>query len=348
MTGAVGPARPGQDALAFQPAARLRERVLPGDLHAPVEKQQALGGQPRRHRVHRVDEAPSIARDGVGADHRHHVLRGLQMAVIEEQDEVTGCQVPVGGEQHRDVDYPISEGGDTLLLGVERQKAGEPQPIQGAQPWQAVGPAWALRGAAENQLAGDAAQVADSRQAQAPGGGAGDYYAVLVLGRGRSQDLDMPPGERARQRPPDRGGVPHRDSRVRFEAGQRCPEVLRYHVHPALLEGWLDKLPRAEIEFAPNRDTRLLDSQPVDRRQQLALREVERGHHNGAPMSAATVRRCCRTRLAGGEQCKHQATRQDCGGPDAACAPLRHGVTFFAAPARRSRRSPAHPTAGWR
>ena len=42
MTGAKGSAWPGQDAVAFQPAACFGQDVVPGDLDAPVQNSSAL------------------------------------------------------------------------------------------------------------------------------------------------------------------------------------------------------------------------------------------------------------------------------------------------------------------
>ena len=67
----------------------------------------AWDGQLRRDRVHRVGQPLPVTRQRAAGNHRHHVLRRLQVAVIGEQDQVAGGQVPVGGVQHRDVDHAV-------------------------------------------------------------------------------------------------------------------------------------------------------------------------------------------------------------------------------------------------
>ena len=46
--GLKGSARPGRDAVAYQPCARFGQDVGPGYLDAPVHEQQRPGGQLRR------------------------------------------------------------------------------------------------------------------------------------------------------------------------------------------------------------------------------------------------------------------------------------------------------------
>ena len=332
MTGVAGAARPGHDAVTFQPAAGFGHDIVPGNLDAPVHEQQRLGGQLRRDRVHRVGQPLPVARQRAAGDDWHDVLRGLQVTVVGEQDQVAGGEVPVGGVQHRDVDHAVAKRGDGLLLGVEGQEAGEAEPVYLPQPGEAVRPVRAFGSTAEGQPAGGPPQVADRVQAQAAGGGGGDHHAVLVLGRGWCHDLNMPPGQRAGQCGLDRRGFRYRDAAIGPEAVQRGPEIFGNDVHQALFQGRLNQLARPEVELELRRDPGVPDGQLVDRRQQLALRKVERGDHHRATLRAATVpgrHRTVRAGLARGEQREHQRAGRQRGHTSAS----GHGLTFFAASA---------------
>ena len=78
MTRAKASAWPGQNAVAFKPAARLGHDVGSGYLDTPVHEQQRLAGQLGRDRVHRTGQPAAVARHRTAGDHRHHVLRRLQ------------------------------------------------------------------------------------------------------------------------------------------------------------------------------------------------------------------------------------------------------------------------------
>jgi hypothetical protein len=274
----------------------------------------------------------SVARQRAAGDDWHDVLRGLQVTVVGEQEQVAGGEVPVGSVQHRDVDHAVAKRGDELWLGVEGQEAGEAEPVYLPQPGEAVRPVRAFGSTAESQPAGGPPQVADLVQAQAAGGGGGDHQAVLVLGRGWRHDLDMPPGQRAGQRGLDRRGIRHRDAWMGHEAGQRGPEIFGYDVHQALFQGRLNQFARTEVKLELHRDPGMPDGQLVDRRQQLALRKVERGDHHRATLRAATAagrRRTVRAGLARGEQREDQGAGRQRGRTSAS----GHGLTFFAASA---------------
>jgi len=172
-------------------------------------------------------------------------------------------------------------------------------------------------------------------QAQATGGSVGDHDPVLVLGRSRSHDLDMPRGQRTGQRGPDRRRIRHRDAGTDLQGAQRRPEILGNHVHQALLQCGLDEFAGAEVELEPHRDARVPDGQPVYRRQQLALREVEGGHHDraGGPVRADRSRPV-RTRMARGEQ-DQRADREGNRTSEPCCSPRGHDITFFVTSAVR-------------
>ena len=122
--------------------------------------------------------------------------------------------------------------------------------------------------------------------------------------------------------------IRHQDARVGSEAGQRGPEIFGNHVHQALLQGRLDQLAGAEVELELHRDPGVPDGQPVDRREQLALGEVERGdHHRVAVRAAAPGRRgLVRALLAGGQQHQPQRAGHPHGSPNG------HDLTFSATP----------------
>ena len=275
-----------------------------------------------------VGQPLPVTRQRAAGNHRHHVLRWLQVTIIREQDQVAGGQVPVGSVQHRDADHAVLQRGDALCLSVEGPEAGEAETVYLPQPGKAVGPVRAFGSTAESQPAGVPPQVADLVQAQATGGGVGDHQAVLVLGRGRRHDLDMPPGQRAGQRGPDRRRIRHQDARVGSEAGQSGPEIFGNHVHQALLQGRLDQLAGAEVELELHRDPGVPDGQPVDRREQLALGEVERGDHDRVAVRAAAPGRrgLVRALLAGGQQRQPQRAGHPHGSPNG------HDLTFSATP----------------
>lgn len=341
MTGDPSSTLPRRDAVAFQPAARFGENVLSRGLDPPVEECQAAGGEPRRDGVHGVEEASSVAPDRCRADHRYDILGGLQPAVIRERDQVAGCQVPVGGKQHRDVRHTVLERGDALPFGFERQEPGEAQTVHGPQPWHAIRAGRALWRAAQSHPPGDPGQVAYLAQAQTTGGGMGDDEAVLVLSPGWRQDPYVPAGKQPGQFTPHRRRIGHRNSGSRLEAGQRASEVLGDQVDQALFQRWLDDLARTEIELQANRDPRILDGQSVDRRQQFALGEVKRRHHHSVPSRAPGMLHCPGGRLARRERGNEKRIGEYCCHPGPEYAPHGHGVTFFAPPRCRPQRSPA-------
>ena len=346
MTAGPGSARARHDAVALQPGARFRLNAVPGDLDAPVQERQRRGGEPCRNRVHRTGEAAPVTGESFGPDHRHDVLRGLQVAVIGEEDQVTGGQVPIGGGQYGDVDHTLLKRGDTLLLGVERQEPGEPQSVDAPQAGQAGGPGRAFRGTAKCEAASGTPQLAHGVQAQPGCSGAGDHLSVLILCRSRGQCLDTPGGQRAGQCHPHQRGIRHHDARMWLDAGQRGPEIFGNHVHQALLKCRLNELTRAEIEREPYRDPGVPDGKPVDRRQQFAFWEVERGHHDRVGTHAATLPGRCRAGVTGGEQeeqgkAGQSGRRAPAQAWPAGCPALGHGVTFPAAPVCRHRALPA-------
>ena len=195
------------------------------------------------------------------------------------------------------------------------------------------------------RAAGDPPQVAHRAQTQAVGGCRGDHHAVLVLSQGRSRDLDMPPGKRVGQRGPDRRRIRHRDARTGLKAGQRGPEVFGNHVHQALFQRRLDELPRTQAEPEPDGDPGVLHGQPIDRRQQLAFREVERGHDHRAATRAGAARRHGaalargdqRERQRAGDEGGHRPARRSQPGGRRADG---HGLTFSAPPTCHSAAGP--------
>jgi len=97
--------------------------------------------------------------------------------------------------------------------------------------------------------------------------------------------------------------------------------------------GGLDEFAGAEVELELYRDPGVPDGQPVDGREQLALGEVERGHHDRAA-SRAGVRAgrggLARAGLAGGEQREHRpADRQGSRTSPARCSASSPRVTWL-------------------
>jgi hypothetical protein len=113
------------------------------------------------------------------------------MAVVLEQHEAVGVDLPVAREQQRHLHLSALQGrhGEPASF-VERHERPEPKPVHGREPREAELSLTALGRPAEGQLGRDGPEVADGMQAIASGGGPRDHDAVSVLRRGRRQDRE--------------------------------------------------------------------------------------------------------------------------------------------------------------
>ena len=198
MTGVPQSAGSGQDAVALQPGAPSAGPSFPAT-SMRQSRQQFGGGELRRDRVHRPGQPAPVARHGLRPDHRRYVLRGLQAAVVAEEDQAFGGQVPLQPGTGRPFTRP--QKAPTRRCSAPAARPARPQAAGStAQPGEAIRPGWAFRRATEDQAASSMPKITHGPQVQPCRGSASDHHAVLVLSPGR----DPPPyGQCAGQRGPD-------------------------------------------------------------------------------------------------------------------------------------------------